>query len=73
MNLYQDDGWRKAHDLKHIICQTWRSVMTWACMDASEDRLLEFIDDVTADSSSMLNCEVYRAVLAAQIQANPAN
>lgn len=67
MNVYQNDGWRKAHDLKHIICQTWRS------MDASEDRLLEFIDDAIADSSNILNCGIYRAVLAAQIQSNPAN
>lgn len=43
------------------------------CMDASEDRLLEFIDDAIADSSNILNCGVYRAVLAAQIQSNPAN
>ena len=44
------------------------SVMAWACMAASGTESLVFIDDVTADRSSRVNSEVYRAILSAQIQ-----
>ena len=44
--------------------------MTWACMAANGTGSLVFIDDVTADRSSRMNSEVYRAVRSAQIQSN---
>lgn len=42
--------------------------MPWACIAVSGVTSLVFIDDVTADRSSRKNCEVYMAVLSAQIQ-----
>lgn len=46
--------------------------MTGACMVASGTGLLVFIDEATADRSSSMNSEVYRAVLSAQLQRNAA-
>ncbi len=46
------------------------SVMAWACMAASGTGSLVFIDDVTADKSSRMNSEVFRAILSAHIQPN---
>lgn len=39
-------------------------------LPASGIRSLVFIDDVTADRSSRMNCEVFRAIVSAQIQSN---
>ena len=44
--------------------------MAWACMAANGTGSLVFIDDVTADKSSRMNSEVFRAMLSAHIQAN---
>ena len=44
--------------------------MAWACMAANGTGSLVFIDDVTADKSSRMNSEVFRAILSAQIQPN---
>ncbi len=44
--------------------------MAWACMAASGTGSLVFIDDVTADKSSMMNSEVFRVILSAHIQPN---
>ncbi len=44
--------------------------MAWACMAASGTGSLVFIDDVTADKSSRMNSEVFRAILSAHIQPN---
>ena len=44
------------------------SVMVWACMAANGTGSLVFIDDVTADKSSRMNSEVFRAILSAHIQ-----
>ncbi len=46
------------------------SVMAWACMAASGTGSLVFIDDVTADKSSRMNSEVFRAILSAHILPN---
>ncbi len=46
------------------------SVVAWACMTASGTGSLVFIDDVTADKSSRINSEVFRAILSAHIQPN---
>ena len=46
--------------------------MAWTCMAANGTESLVFIDDVTADRSSRMNSEVYRALLSAQIQPNVA-
>ena len=46
------------------------SVMAWACMAANGTGSLVFIDDVTADKSSRINSEVFRAILYAHIQPN---
>ena len=46
--------------------------MAGACMAASGSASLVFIDDVTQDRSSRMNCEVFRDILSAQIQPNPA-
>ena len=46
------------------------SVMVWACMAANGTGSLVFIDDVTADKSSRMNSEVFRAILSAHIQPN---
>ncbi len=80
INLYQSDGkrrvWRRkgtAHDPKHTISSVKHgggSVMAWACMAASGTGSLVFIDDVTADKSSRMNSEVFRAILSAHIQPN---
>ncbi len=45
------------------------SVMAWACMAASGTGSLVFIDDVTADKSSRMNSEVFRAILSASYSA----
>ena len=45
-------------------------VMAWACMAANGTGSLVFIDDVTADKSSRMNSEVFRAILSAHIQPN---
>ncbi len=39
--------------------------MTWACMAANGTGSLLFIDDVTADRSSKMNSEVFKAVISA--------
>ena len=44
--------------------------MAWACMAANGTGSLVFIDDVTADKSSRIHSEVFRAILSAQIQPN---
>uniref|UniRef100_A0A8C5LTA8 Transposase n=1 Tax=Leptobrachium leishanense TaxID=445787 RepID=A0A8C5LTA8_9ANUR len=83
INLYQSDGkrrvWRRkgtAHDPKHTTSSVKRggggSVMAWACMAANGTGSLVFIDDVTADKSSRMNSEVFRAILSAHIQPNAA-
>lgn len=46
--------------------------MTWTCMVASGTGSLFFLDEATADRSSSMNSEVYRAVLSAQLQRNVA-
>ena len=46
------------------------SAMVWACMAANGTGSVVFIDDVTADKSSRMNSEVFRAILSAQIQPN---
>ncbi len=80
INLYQSDGkrrvWRRkgtAHDPKHTTSSVKHgggSVMAWACMAACGTGSLVFIDDVTADKSSRMNSEVFRAILSAHIQPN---
>ncbi len=66
--------WRRkgtAHDPKHTTSSVKHgggSVMAWACMAASGTGSLVFIDDVTADKSSRMNSEVFRAILSAHIQ-----
>ncbi len=75
INLYQSDGkrrvWRRkgtAHDPKHTTSSVKHgggSVMAWAYMAASGTGSLVFIDDVTADKSSRMNSEVFRAILSA--------
>ena len=80
INLYQNDGkrrvWRRkgtAHDPKHTTSSVKHgggSVMVWACMAANGTGSLVFIDDVTADKSSRMNSEVFRAILSAHIQPN---
>lgn len=80
INLYQSDGkrrvWRRkgtAHDPKHTTSSVKHgggSVMAWACMAANGTGSLVFIDDVTADKSSRMNSEVFRAILSAHIQSN---
>ena len=47
-------------------------VMAWSCMAANGTESLVFIDDVTADRSSKVHSEVYRATLSAQIQPDAA-
>ncbi len=62
-----------AHDPKHTTSSVKHgggSVMAWACMAASGTGSLVFIDDVTADKSSRMNSEVFRAILSAHIQPN---
>ncbi|KAG1932950.1 tumor necrosis factor receptor superfamily [Pimephales promelas] len=44
--------------------------MAWACTAANGTGSLVFIDDVTADKSSRMNSEVFRAILSAHIQPN---
>ena len=80
INLYQNDGkrrvWRKegtAQDPKHTTSSVKHgggSVMAWACMAANGTGSLIFIDDVTADKSSRMDSEVFRAILSAHIQPN---
>ena len=80
INLYQNDGkrrvWRRkgtAHDPKHTTSSVKHgggSAMVWACMAANGTGSLVFIDDVTADKSSRMNSEVFRAILSAHIQPN---
>uniref|UniRef100_A0A8C4SI25 Transposase n=1 Tax=Erpetoichthys calabaricus TaxID=27687 RepID=A0A8C4SI25_ERPCA len=80
INLYQNDGkkkvWRRrgtAHYPKHTTSSVKHgggSVMAWACMAASGNGTLVFIDDVTQDRSSRMNYEVFRDILLAQIQLN---
>uniref|UniRef100_A0A8C5PQS4 Transposase n=1 Tax=Leptobrachium leishanense TaxID=445787 RepID=A0A8C5PQS4_9ANUR len=82
INLYQSDGkrrvWRRkgtAQDPKHTTSSVKHgggSVMAWACMAANGTGSLVFIDDVTADKSSRMNSEVFRAILSAHIQPNAA-
>uniref|UniRef100_A0A8C5LNK9 Transposase n=1 Tax=Leptobrachium leishanense TaxID=445787 RepID=A0A8C5LNK9_9ANUR len=82
INLCQSDGkrrvWRRkgtAHDPKHTTSSVKHgggSVMAWACMAANGTGSLVFIDDVTADKSSRMNSEVFRAILSAHIQPNAA-
>ncbi len=62
-----------AHDPKHTTSSVKHgggSVMAWACIAASGTGSLVFIDDVTADKSSRMNSEVFRAILSAHIQPN---
>ncbi len=80
INLYQSDEkrrvWRRkgtAHDPKHTSSSVKHgggSVMAWACMAASGTGSLVFIDDVTADKSSRINSEVFRAIISVHIQPN---
>ena len=42
--------------------------MVWTCMAANGTGSLVFIDDVTADKSSRMDAEVYRALLSVQNQ-----
>ena len=80
INLYQNDGKRRvlrregtAHDPKHPTSSVKHggdSVMAWACMAANGTGSLVFIDDVTADKSSRMNSEVFRAILSAHVQPN---
>ena len=80
INLYQNDGkirvWGRkgtAHDPKHTTSSVKHgggSVMAWAYMAANGTGSLVFIDDVTADKSSRMNSEVFRAILSADIQPN---
>lgn len=74
-----NDGKRKEkkktpdRDAKHTtlsVKQDERNVIAWTYMAASGTRSLVFIDDVTADRSSRMNCEGYRAVVSAPIQTN---
>ena len=46
--------------------------MSWTFVAANVIGSLVFIDDVSADISSRMNSEVYRAQLSAQIQPNAA-
>ena len=46
--------------------------MAWAYMAANGTGSLVFIDDVTADKSSRMNSEVFRAIISAHIQPNAA-
>lgn len=46
--------------------------MAWACLATSGTELLIFVNDVTADRSTRINYEMYRAILSAQIQSDPA-
>ena len=46
--------------------------MAWACMAANGTGSLVFIDDVTADKSSRMNSEVFRAIVSAHSQPNAA-
>lgn len=46
--------------------------MAWTCMASCGSGPLVFIDAVIADRSIRMNCEVYRAVLSAQIETNTA-
>uniref|UniRef100_A0A8C5MJ28 Transposase n=1 Tax=Leptobrachium leishanense TaxID=445787 RepID=A0A8C5MJ28_9ANUR len=81
INLYQSDGksrvWRRkgtAHDPMHTTSSVKHgggSVMASACMAANGTGSLVFID-VTADKSSRMNSEVFRAILSAHIQPNAA-
>ena len=78
INLYQSDGkrrvWRRkgtAHDPKHTTSSVKHgggSVMAWACMAANGTGSLVFIDYVTADKSSRMNSEVFRAISSAHIK-----
>ena len=66
-------GWSRkgrSQDLKHTKVSAKHgggSVMAWACMSASGTGSLVFINNVTADRSSRMNSEVYRAIFSAQI------
>ena len=65
-----------AHGPKHTTSSVKHSgwcVMAWACTAATGTGSLVFTDDVTADSSSRMNSELYRNVLSAQIQPNASN
>ena len=42
--------------------------MAWTCMAASGMVSLIFIDDITQDSSSRMNSDVYRIILSANLQ-----
>ena len=44
--------------------------MVWACIAANGTGSLVFIDDMTADKSSRMKSEVFRAILSAHIQPN---
>ncbi len=78
--MYQTDGKRKvrrkkgtAHDPKHTTSSVKHgggSVIAWACMAANGTGPLVFIDDVTADRSSRVNSEVFKAIPSAHIQPN---
>ncbi len=54
------------HQWSMVVVVSW----LWACMAASGTGSLVFIDDVTADKSSRMNSEVFRAILSAHIQPN---
>ncbi len=47
----------------------WSSVMGWACI-ANGTSSPRFIDGVTADNSSGMNSELFKAILSAHIQPN---
>ncbi len=73
INLYQSDGREEYGEGKELLMilsippHQWSmvggSVMAWACMAASGTGSLVFIDDVTADKSSRMNSEVFRAII----------
>ncbi len=52
---------------EQLTIQNTGSVMARACMAANGTGSLVFIDDVTADSSSGMNSEVFKAILSAHI------
>lgn len=83
INLHQSDWkrrvWRRkgtAHNPKHTTSSVKYdgdcSVMEWECMAAHGTGSLVFIGDVTADKSSRMNSEVFKATLCAHIQPNAA-
>ena len=67
--------WRKkgsAHDPKHKSSSVklgGGGVIAWACMAASGEGSLIFIDDVTCDGSSRMN-DIYKNIMSANLRRN---